>query len=396
MRIIYAHTDPFPSPMAGSVFVLNTMAGIAQAGHEATLIVPDGGMSVNEALRYYGVEAPESLRIILAKPQRVKIGPLGFNYSPRFFADVARRIRESADSIDAVIVRTLTLANYLLRQRLPVPIFFEMHDWYGDLARKWEGASWMITPKKLRRERKLESIERVVLPETSGVICLRKATMEIVARDLPDLPLVHAATGLNAPDTLPAVSDEPVVVYVGQLHPHKGLDVLFQAAATTPDLRFLIVGGGEWLDHWKKRAEELGISSRIEFSGHVPRAEVEAHLARGRVGVLPLLDCFFNRYLTSPVKIMEYLAAGLPVVTADAPVTREIVEHEKTGLLVPFGDAEALGTALARLCRDSGLHQRCRDKIAKRLPEMSWLRRGEVLARFIESVVRENGARHAG
>ena len=83
---------------------------------------------------------------------------------------------------------------------------------------------------------------------------------------------------------------------------------------------------------------------------------------------------------------MEYYAAGLPVVTPDAPVTAEVVEHEVTGLLVPFGDAQALADAIMRLCADRDLHARCRENIAARLPEMSWKRRGEKIGAFVARV----------
>ena len=203
------------------------------------------------------------------------------------------------------------------------------------------------------------------------------------------MPVRTVPTGLDPPATLPVVSTEPVAVYVGQLHPHKGLDALFSAAALAPKLRLLIVGGGDWLAHWKRQVRQQGLTDRVVFSGHVPNAKVPGMLAQGRVGVLPLQDCFFNRYLTSPLKIMEYYAAGLPVVTADAPVTREVVEHEKTGLLVPFNAPEKLASALTRLCFDDGLHARCRDRIARRLPNLSWTRRGERIADFVQSLTSE-------
>jgi glycosyltransferase involved in cell wall biosynthesis len=90
---------------------------------------------------------------------------------------------------------------------------------------------------------------------------------------------------------------------------------------------------------------------------------------------------------------MECFAAGLPVVTADAPVTAELVEHEKTGLLTPFEDPPALAAALRRLCFDDALHAACRAEIARRLPDYSWTKRGEKLAGFAARIANPTPSR---
>ncbi len=386
MKIVYIHTAPFPSPMAGSVFALSTAIGLAKAGHDATLVVPSAGKSKEEAIAYYDMPIPENLTIKMLAPQRISIGPFGFTYTKRYYRDVKWFLENKAREADGIIVRTLKLAAYLSRFDFGVPLIYEMHNWYGDIDKKWAGAKWMIGKKKLRHEKALSVMEKQTMPKLAGAITLREATAEIVRDEYPDLPVKQISTGLDAPDELPEVSPGNTVVYLGQLHPHKGLDLLFEAAVYAKELSFLILGGGQWLDHWKKVAEEKEVSDRVTFAGHIPKAQVPKLLAKGRVGVLPMLDCFFNRYITSPLKILEYYAAGLPVVTADAPVTSELVAHEKTGLLVPFGDPRALAYSLSRLSFDEELHNTCRTNIKTLLPDLSWQTRGEKIAAFVRDL----------
>ncbi|HPM76652.1 MAG TPA: glycosyltransferase family 4 protein [bacterium] len=381
MNIAYVHTDPFPSPMAGSVFALSTAVGLARAGADCTLLMPSAERTVEQALAYYGVTPPANLRIVLPGSPHYKIGPVKITRTGKYYRAVLCELL--ARRPDAVIVRTLKLAAFLVSHRLPLPLFYEAHDWYSDIERKWSGAEWMISPKKLAGERALSALEKGTLPRLTGLITLREATAELMRRDYPGVPCRAVPTAMQPLEKLPPVSDEPVVVYLGQLHPHKGLQLLFEAAQRAPQIKLLIVGGGEWLAHWRKTAAESGLDHRVEFTGHLPAAQVPAALARARVGVLPMLDCFFNRYLTSPLKIQEYFAAGLPVATADAPVTAEIVAHEQTGLLTPFGDVDALAAALVRLCTDDELHRRCRANILRTVARWTWEKRGAALLEFV-------------
>jgi glycosyltransferase involved in cell wall biosynthesis len=374
--------------MAGSVFALSTAVGIAESGPETVLVMPRAGESVSRALAYYGKAAPANLRIVLPASQEVRVGPLAFTSTARYYRAVRDVLAVEAQGAGAVIVRTLKLAHFLSRSPLPAPLLYEMHDWYTDVERKWAGAGAMVGARKLARERRLESVEHATIGRVDGVIALRQATGELMRACYPEARVAVIPTGLTLPETMGAVSDEPVVVYAGQLHRHKGIEILLEALRRAPDLRGLILGGGDLLADLRRNVRRLGLAERVELTGHVPAAEVPARLRRGRVGVLPLLDCFFNRYLTSPVKIMEYYAAGLPVVTADAPVTREVVEPEITGLLTPFGDADALAAALRRLCMDGELHARCRANIAARLPGYSWENRGRKIAEFVGSLGR--------
>lgn len=387
MKIICVHTDPLPSEMAGSVFSLSTAAGIAKAGNDTVLMMPSAGQTIKEALRYYGIEKPPSLKIVLPASSTIKIGFFRITYTPRFYRALLKQLRAEAQNADGIIVRTLRLAAYLTRAKLGVPIFYEMHNWYADVEQKWEAARWMISDKKYKHEKSLESIEKKTLPQMAGIITMREATARLCREKYPSIPVEAASPGLEPPPVWPVKPcEEPIVAYLGQLHPHKGLEMLFDAAISKPELRLLILGGGQWLSHWKNEVHKKGLSDRVTFKGHVPKAQVPECLAQARIGVLPMLDCFYNRFLTSPLKIMEYYSAGLPVVTVNAPVTSEIVDHERTGLLVPFDDPDALANAMKKLCFDDNLYNYCRRNIESLLPNWSWTNRGRRIEEFISLV----------
>jgi glycosyltransferase involved in cell wall biosynthesis len=90
---------------------------------------------------------------------------------------------------------------------------------------------------------------------------------------------------------------------------------------------------------------------RVRYAGRVGRAEVAALLARVKVGIIPLQP-IANYVDAYPVKLFEYLAAGLPVIATDVPRWRAVLEEHDCGACVPFGAPELLGAAITSLLDD--------------------------------------------
>jgi len=147
-------------------------------------------------------------------------------------------------------------------------------------------------------------------------------------------------------------ADEPFVIgFLGTLKPWHGLDNLFRAFRILyrkdAGYRLLIVGDGPMRRGLEKNARAMGMRAAVAFSGDVAHDEVPDLLARMDVGVAPYSG--LPGFYFSPLKLFEYMAAGLPVVASDIGQIREIISHRKTGLLVPPGAIRPLATAIAEL-----------------------------------------------
>jgi glycosyltransferase involved in cell wall biosynthesis len=154
--------------------------------------------------------------------------------------------------------------------------------------------------------------------------------------------------GARVREELGIAPDAPVVVAVAVLRPQKALDVLIRAAAELrrelPDLRVLIAGSGDQRDELDRLAGELGAGDAVTLLGI--RSDVPDLLAAADVAALS------SDYEGSPLAVMEYMDAALPVVATRVGGVPDLIEDGVNGLLVPPRDPSALAAALGRVLRD--------------------------------------------
>lgn len=138
----------------------------------------------------------------------------------------------------------------------------------------------------------------------------------------------------------------PVLAIVSRLdHWGKGHRELFQALAELQGpVHCLVIGGGRRQPDMAALVQELSLAPRVSFLGE--RKDVPDLLGAVDIFVLPSHSEGISRSL------LEAMAVGLPVVVSTAGGSPEVVEHEKTGLLVPVRDSAALAQALRRLLAD--------------------------------------------
>jgi glycosyltransferase involved in cell wall biosynthesis len=148
-------------------------------------------------------------------------------------------------------------------------------------------------------------------------------------------------------------ADQPVVIYVGTLSRHShAIDLLLSAfhrvARAMPDVRLLLVGGGEDFDNLQHQVHTIGLQGSVRFVGRVAPDEVPAYLGLATVSVDPVHDDLIAQ-ARSPLKIVESLVLGVPVITGDVGDRRWMLHEGASGVLVAPGDANALAEGLLLL-----------------------------------------------
>src|SRR5262249_47923748 len=148
--------------------------------------------------------------------------------------------------------------------------------------------------------------------------------------------------------------------FVGSLKPWHGGSVLRDAFARLPrrsaETGLMIVGEGPEQGRLAEDVCRRGLGDAVHFTGWVPPDDLPAMLASMDVAVAPYPD--LPHFYFSPLKVYEYMAAGLPVVASRIGQLAQILRHEETGLLCPPGDSLALAAELERLRCDLALRKR--------------------------------------
>ena len=148
-----------------------------------------------------------------------------------------------------------------------------------------------------------------------------------------------------------------VVGHVGRLAPEKNLGYLTQAVAlflkTSPNARFLVVGGGPSEDEMKKTCAEQGVAGQLILAGkHTGRALHDAYCAMN-------VFVFASFSETQGMVLAEAMAAGLPAVALDAAGVREVVRNGENGFLLPARTpAKVFARQIGRLQTDPALRKK--------------------------------------
>jgi colanic acid/amylovoran biosynthesis glycosyltransferase len=152
------------------------------------------------------------------------------------------------------------------------------------------------------------------------------------------------------------------MVCVASLQDYKGHPYLIEACAQLKargvDFRCLLIGQGEDRPQIEAQIERLKLQEQVLVLGPQPRDQVSAHVAAADVVVLPSIVTSYGKQEGIPVALMEALAAAKPVVATAISGIPELIQHERSGLLVPERDATALAEALLRLHDDPELGRR--------------------------------------
>ncbi|MFP4192768.1 MAG: glycosyltransferase family 4 protein [Candidatus Hydrogenedentota bacterium] len=196
-------------------------------------------------------------------------------------------------------------------------------------------AGFVITTEHTKRDRLLQN----------GL----RQDKSAVTLNLPD-PALFPWTPL--PDDPPPKGETFRLVYHGALARRLGIDVAIQAVAKLgdciPELRFDIIGDGEFRSELVELTEQLNVAHRVRFSdGFVPTVQLPEMLKGASLGIVPSRNSIATQ-LMLPTKLLEYVWLGIPVITVPTPTIRRYFQESMVRFVAPE-DPQALAEAITRL-----------------------------------------------
>ncbi|HEX8990639.1 MAG TPA: glycosyltransferase family 4 protein [Anaerolineales bacterium] len=275
---------------------------------------------------------------------------------------------------DLIIARHtfLSTAGPDLARALGRPCVLEVNAPLVDERRRY----WGLT---LRRE--AEESERAAFHEADLLVAVSEGIRAYLLRyGAPHERILVMPNGVNLTSFNPEVDgsavrsrfhlDEKLVIgFSGSLKPWHGVDQLLKAFASLRSIpsrseegaalpHLLIIGEGPQGEALRQLSRELGLNELVTFTGAIAHGEMPAHLAAMDIAVAPYLSS--DGFYFSPLKVMEYLAMGRPVVAPRLGQIPSLLQggKEPCGLIYPPDDPHQLAAALLSLITDGELRRR--------------------------------------
>jgi glycosyltransferase involved in cell wall biosynthesis len=252
-------------------------------------------------------------------------------------------------------------------------IYYDI-DYYPGVHPQWSGLL-------ARREQICCQAADAVASVSRPLAALREQQGARLATVIPngvDFARFHVANQLRK-------EHPPTLIYAGSLDARWGVDLSIRAMPLlrrqVPDIRLLIAGRGPAEQELHQLARSLGVDDCVRFKGFVPYPDLPSLLAQADIGVATSRRDAFRQY-ASPLKIVEYMAAGLPVICSGGGEAEAMIEESRAGTNIPF-EPEAFAEAVRSVWVTHGSLSATRKAAIKYAQSRSWEQMGILMAQLV-------------
>jgi glycosyltransferase involved in cell wall biosynthesis len=389
MKVLYAAIDQtVPGAHGGSVHVRSVAEGLSALGHEVHVLAApgDGGHFPGGPVTWWAMPPPLGNR-------RLRLLRAG---------DVARRAH--AIGPDVVIERYYNFGGegLLAARQVGALAVLEVNAPMVDVpgsAKQWLDRFAIVQPLRRWRDWQCRTADLIITPST-----------RIIPDSVPASRVFQTEWGADtarfrpgAPGPVPFTrhAGDTIVVFAAAFRAWHGATLLVEAMRALHsngrrDIKAVLIGTGPELVRAQRAAQ--GVDT-ITFTGALPHEAMPSALASADIGVAPFdaarhaplqIDFYW-----SPLKIFEYMAAGLPVVAPHLDRLTRIVRHDREGILYDSREPDALASAISRLADDAESRRRLGSAARARVvEEFSWQRHCQALEHAIRSARDAHPDRH--
>jgi glycosyltransferase involved in cell wall biosynthesis len=408
-RVLYLSGSRFPTQKAYGYQIVKECESLASLGLDVRLIFPE--LAPRQARNLALPCRPDVIgRYSVKRNFRTEPYPvspiLDFFYSDTSsvwsvlkilaFALQSNKMVKKHRGMNGAIVWTqdffITLAQLIGRSRTEDILVYECHGVASRLLRLFSPLirrlkKIIVTTTGLRKE-----FLRIGFPE-ERILILPNAVV------LDDFSIRESRETSRRLLDLP--QGRPIIGYIGVFvtyNEEKGIPTLIrslaflQAKYSPPPMLVCVGGPVSFAEEYYRIADTVGVPrERIRIVDFQPRDQVARWMKACDVCTVPSPAKKLFMEHASPMKLFEYMAAGVPVVASDLPVIRDIVEEGKNGLLAPAGDPQAWAAEIARILDNRELAEALTRGGFETVKENSWERRAARAYSFMIEDSRQDG-----
>ena len=356
----------FPPIIGGGVVVIVDLANkLAQLGHDITILTPDLEWNgekydpkINENITIHRVPTPSRSKIKIA--------------ARRCYGNMRKKGIELGKKTDYDFILTVfhpyhwvPKAAVSCGKKLNKPVIIKVDD---AIYAKAKG---------------LKIIQRVIekhynsktLQNADSVLVMNEYTRDMVKNyyGIPKEKLAIMPNGVSLEKFHISNTDSKRIVFSGGMYNHRGIDILLHSAQSVikkiGDAEFLLLGDGPEMQKLQKIVKQNNLSKNIVFQGWVSREKIPEFLAGSSIGIGPLRSTDVTRGAL-PIKVLEYMASGLPVLAAKGTVPEDVMDDGKNGYLVK--DSKDLAEKIILLLEDDNMRKQMGAKSRKMAEKFDW------------------------
>lgn len=386
LRILYHHR--VRSRDGQAVHIDELVAALRGLGHKVEIVAPPGFADAELGA------APKRLELLKARLPKALYELLELLYNVPVLWRLLRAHRRLTPDVIYERCNLYLVAGTLLSALTGTPLLLEVNAPLAEERARYGG---------LGLPRLAAGLERLVWRHAARVLPVTHVLADdLVAAGVAPSRILVLPNGIDPARFLrpadPAAArrhygleGRVVLGFTGFMRDWHGLDAIIDllAAPETPrDLHLLLAGDGPARADLERQAARLGVGDRVTFAGIVARDRIATLLDAVDIAVQPRAVAY-----ASPLKLVEYMAAGKPIVAPDQPNLRELLEPDTTALLYDPGAPKAMVEAILRLAGDPALRRRlgaaARQSVLDR--GLTWQRNAERVARAAETLAMVEG-----
>ena len=351
----------FPGSYRG-IFVQRAVQGLIERGYKISVVTPklfwkSKGFEDNGAERIYRFPFLSEEKL-LVEYDKVPVWRMITYMLSGFFSCARIVYRDRCRLIHAHFVVPTGLIAVLVGRWMRMPVIIQAHGSdvtkYATLNR-W--MAWLTAFASKKADHLIVASDELaaILTKQAG-IQPDKITVSSCGIDVTHfrpMPRKQAREHLNLPEK------DTIVLFVGSLVRHKGVDILLSAIARIvahhSRVKLIVIGEGPFLKQLEAQALDLAIDKIVHFVGRKSNDELPFWYSAADVFVLPSLR------EGTPLALLEALSCEVPVIVSRAGGMVKVIEDGKNGLLTDIADPVDLERKLSLLLADSDMRQRFKE-----------------------------------